>query len=140
MCRVPPLLSQVEDFARGAIKKNVEAIKEAEKRTPLPAPQLPPDTFMMQFSKDAAAQASVATLKDSPPPAHAFDLTESYTYAATPAKPESGAIDRSAYEGVRPSVGSDSYMSAFAKTVSSFTPSRTRSKETQKVPPQEVTI
>ena len=41
---------------------------------------------------------------------------------------------------MKPQLGSDSYMSTFARTVSTFTPSKFRSRETSKVPPKEEDI
>ena len=70
------------------------------------------------------------------PPPHAYDNTESAAALATPAKgPESP--DKSEYQGVKPQMGSDSYMTTFAKTVSAFTPSRSKGKETSNRPPIE---
>ena len=47
--------------------------------------------------------------------------------------------DRSAYQGIKASLGADTFMMNFSKTVSSFTPNKMRSKE-MKAPPAEVRL
>ena len=44
------------DYADADIREKVTAIREANIPTPLPAPMVPPDSFHIQFSKDAGEQ------------------------------------------------------------------------------------
>jgi len=120
------------------IRIKVQAIRDANVPTPLPAPQVPPDGFMIQFGKDMGEIASDASPIGyggaTPPPPHAFEASGSFIAAAPPVTP-----DKSEYQGVKPQLGSDSYMTSFAKSIGSFTPSF-KSRETGKAPPKEVSL
>jgi len=131
----------VSEFTNAAINENMERIREADVRTPMPAPQVPTDAFMLQFSKDTGAQQDPIRYGGMPdaPPQHAYDNLADFSSAVTPAKGDAGG-SKDEFVGVRPNMGSDSYMQSFAKTVSAFTPSKLKSKETAKAPTNEVTL
>ena len=123
----------VTDATRELVKQNEERIRESNVRTPLPAPQVPTDAFMLQFSKDTAAALEPARYELPPP--NDYAAAENFAAVSTPVKGD----DKSEYQGVKPNLGSDSYMTSFAKTVSAFTPSKHKGKETSKAP-IEVTL
>ena len=108
-----------EDYAGAEIKDNLQKIRQANVTTPLPAPQFVPDAFMLQFSKDTAEivdpkrYGGMADL----PPANAYDNSADFSAAVTPAKADAAAAKT-------PKSGSESYMSTFAKQISTFTPSK----------------
>lgn len=137
----------VADATRAQMIENETRIRESNVRTPLPAPQLPMDSFMMQFSKEVAPTPD--PLRWEPPPPIEGLLAAAATDSAQPGEPVAAAAAADPAAAAPPEevadasaggeVGGgkpagDSYISSFAKSVVSFTPSR------KAKPPKEVTL
>jgi len=118
------------------------AIAEANHYDALPAPQVDSEAYMLRLAKEHARDnPPTPQTFGNPSPFHSYDDSESLmTQEVLKAKELSMATpDRSAYQGIKASLGADTFMMNFSKTVSSFTPNKMRSKE-MKTPPAEVRL
>jgi len=124
----------VDHYAASEYKEKLDAIREANAQTPLPAPQLPIDTFMVAFTKDTAEADNHNRPGSPPPPRGAVSGAAAVTpnggsvsvnvqKAAAAAAPEEDV-------GSAPpeAAAADSFILSFAKSVSSFTPSKRSGK------------
>jgi hypothetical protein len=131
------------DFANKGLRENLTKIKEANVRTPLPAPQVPVDDFMLQFSKDAGEICHDSQTKyDSHSPDKKFYLAADTAgtlgqtspeklAAETPTKsPPTGApaaeepVAEVAEAPTALSPGGESYLHSLVPTISFYTPSK----------------
>jgi len=125
-----PTTPAVVDYATEQKKEMLNKVKEANIQSPMPAPQITSNNLYVEFSRDVAMAQSAEPSRYGvtggglvPPPTPAGQQLD-FINAVTP------AADGKAADGAPPATpkSSESMLMSFAKTVASFTPSKSKPK------------